>query len=179
MFNSHATFINPNSTAFFPPFLNVLIKKLIACAGCCFWKHLFVLEVSTLKPPVTCDAEYCPCLSVALKHLNWTCPEAAISVWLLLTKRNLRSTWNAGLHLQLGRRGTESSTPSPSCGFLSNYMPLIVKMKDWLLQEETLFITFKSYFVVKIVKSAKPGADRGKFMVHTLGKINVYSGKKR
>lgn len=46
--------------------------------------------------------------------------------------------------------------------------------EGWVTAGRDIVHNFKRYFVVKIVKSSKPGADRGKFMVpHS--QINVYS----
>lgn len=73
----------------------------------------------------------------------------------------------------------EAPTTNPLCEFLSNYLLLIVKRKGgWVTAGRNIIHNFKRYFFVKTVKSSKPGADGGKFMVpHS--QLNVYSVEKK
>lgn len=58
----------------------------------------------------------------------------------------------------------EAPTTNPFCGFLSNYL-LLSEKERWVTAGRDISHNFKRYFVVKIVKSSKPGADRGKFII--------------
>lgn len=80
-------------------------------------------------------------------------------------KRYFRCTWSAGLPLQLGRRGNECSSTKPTLWVSIKLCATHSENERRVSAGRDTIHSFKSYFLVKIVKSTKPGADRGKFLV--------------
>lgn len=145
----------------------------------CFFKTVFGRQFCAINLHTKAYLQYreLSLVFVALRQLSRMCPTAAICVWPLLMKRYFKCTWCARLGLQVGRRGIEAPTTNSLCGFLSNYLLLSEKERE--ITAGRYFIhNFKRYFVVKIVKSSKPRADRGKFMVPTLRSMFTAGEKK-